>query len=104
MATTTANYILVLDPTAKASVPEQEMAPRVADLNGKIIGFLENNKPNADIFLKRVEELLSQRFKLAGTMYRRKQRGPTSTTSGASEELIKELVEKCDAVVNGIGD
>ncbi|MBI2908074.1 MAG: hypothetical protein HYX92_10530 [Chloroflexi bacterium] len=98
------DYIFVLDPTAKADVPEQPMAPRLADLNGKFIGFLENNKPNADLFLHRVEELLKERFRLAGTMYRRKYRGPTSTTADAGETLINELADKCDAVVNGIGD
>ena len=39
--------IEVLDPTAKAAASEAQIAPRVSDLNGKRIGFLDNRKANA---------------------------------------------------------
>ena len=99
--------IFVLDPTAKANIPRQEMAPRLEDLEGKRIGFLNNGKPNADIFLVKIEELLSERYHFNGILRRRKIGGVDkggSAGAGAPEEMIAEFVEKCDVVVNAIGD
>ena len=93
----TTKTIFVLDPTAKANVPRQEMATRLEDLEGKKVGLLNNAKPNADIFLARVEELLSERYHFGGVIRRR-------AGGGASEELIAELAENCDFVLNAMGD
>ena len=104
MATKT---IFVLDPTAKANIPRQEMANRLEDLEGKRIGYLNNGKPNADIFLARIEELLSEKYHFSGVIRRRKIGGADkggSAGSGAPEEMIAEFAEKCDFVVNAIGD
>ena len=92
--------ILVLDPTAKANVPEREMAPRVDTLEGKVVGFLHNFKPNADLLLERIEEILSERFTLKEVVRRKK----LDAASGAAQSLIDELAEKCDLVINGVGD
>ena len=92
--------ILVLDPTAKANIPEREMAPRVDSLEGKVVGFLHNFKPNADLVLERIEELLCERFRVKEVMRRRK----TNAASGAPPEVIEELADQCDLVINGVGD
>lgn len=92
--------ILVLDPTAKANVPEGEMAQRVDTLEGKVVGFLHNSKPNADLLLERIEEVLSGRFSLKEVVRRMK----PDAASGASQPLIDELAGTCDLVINGVGD
>ena len=92
--------ILVLDPTAKANVPEREMAPRVDTLEGKVVGFLHNFKSNADLLLERIEEILSERFALKGVVRKKK----PDAASGAAQPLIDELAETCDLVINGVGD
>lgn len=101
---TEARYIYVYDPTAKANVSEQEMAPRVGDLSGKVVGFLDNSKPNCEIFMDRVQEQLSRRFKLAGVIRKRKSSHSESPGRGAAEATIAELVSKADVVINGMGD
>ena len=101
---TEARTIFVYDPTAKANVPEQEMAPRVGDLNGKVLGLLDNSKPNFDLFLDRVQEQLSKRYKLAGIIRKRKATHSESPGRGAAESTIEELVSKADVVINGMGD
>jgi hypothetical protein len=58
-------YIDVLDPTAKTTVKPERMAASLNDLNGKVIGLVDNRKPNFDIFLERVEKALCQRFQFA---------------------------------------
>ena len=92
--------ILVLDPTAKADVPEREMAPRVDTLEGKVVGFLHNFKFNADLLLERIEEILSERFALKGVVRKKK----LGAASGAAQPLMDELAETCDLVINGVGD
>lgn len=92
--------ILVLDPTAKANVPEREMAPRVGSLEGKVVGFLHNFKPNADLVLERIEEVLSARFALKEVVRRRK----SDAASGAPQEILDDLAGACDLVINGVGD
>ena len=100
----TTKTIEVLNPTAKATTAELEIAPRLDDLNGKVIGFLDNDKPNFGIFLSRVEELLCQNFKFAEIVHIRKR----VVGSGAGLPLpanhMEKLIAKCDVVVNGMCD
>jgi hypothetical protein len=92
--------ILVLDPTARPKAVEREMARRLPDLNGRTLGILWNSKPNADHLLSRLEELLAERFELAGVVHMRK---PTASIP-AYEGVLEELSRRCQAVVNGVGD
>lgn len=92
--------IVLLDPTAGPKVSEEQIAPRVNDLNGKVICFLNNGKPNADILLSRIEEVLSKQFKFSQVI--RQNKG--SVSRPVPEALIEELAGKCDVVVNAIGD
>jgi hypothetical protein len=59
--------IEVLVPTAEPKVKKILVNPHVQDLNGKVIGFLWNEKPNGNFLLERLRELLQQKYKLAGT-------------------------------------
>ena len=92
--------VVLLDPTARPRVSEEQIASRVNDLNGKVICFLNNGKPNADILLGRIEEVLSQQFKFSQVI--RQNKG--SVSRAAPEALVEELAGKCDVVVNAIGD
>ncbi len=92
--------ILVLDPTAKANVPEREMAPRVESLEGRTLGILHNFKPNADLVLERIEERLRERFAIQAVVRRRK----SNAASGAPPDMLAELGDQCDLVINGVGD
>lgn len=100
----TAKIIEVLNPTAKAVSVEMEIAPRIDDLNGKVIGFLENGKPNADIFLSRVRELLCQNFKSVEIVYTKKSGESTGGSFPFPADQMEKLAAKCDVVVNGVCD
>jgi hypothetical protein len=95
-------FINVLDPTAKTTVKQERMATSLNDLNGKVIGLVDNRKPNFDIFLERVEKALCQRFQFAEIV--RLKKGGTGATVPLTPEEMKQLAPKCDAVVNGICD
>lgn len=91
--------IQVLEPIGERDIEPQEIAERVDGLKGKNIGILNNSKPNTNIFLERVMELLADEFKIKDFKYFQK----TMAGSPADEDIVEEL-EKCDVVINGIGD
>jgi len=72
--------------------------PRMNELKGKVVGFLHNGKPNADILLGRLADLLREKCGLGQARTRSKPR----VTEPA--EFIDELAKECQGVVNAIGD
>jgi hypothetical protein len=96
------NYIEVLDPTGRVKQKKMETAAGVGNLNGKVIGLVDNGKPNYDIFLARLEELLHQRFKFAGIIHVKKGEKDTGTPLNTAD--MEKLVARCHIVLNGICD
>jgi len=96
-----ANTIEVLVPTAEAKTKILAVNPRLYDLNGKVVGFLWNEKPNGDILLQRLKEHLTQKFRLAGTEWR--QIGGLHVEV-EKEPALKELADKADTVVIAVCD
>lgn len=92
--------IAVLVPTSRPRVKGIPLAPRVNDLNGKVIGFLWNRKPNADILLLRIRDRLSQRFRVAGTSWREKPGAVVPADAGT----IEDLTRTSDVIINAMGD
>ena len=92
--------IEVLNPTGRAARVDLAIAPRVNDLNGKTIGLIDNGKANFDIFLARVEELLSQKFRFADVLHAKK----VMVSMPLDKNEIEKLVADCDVVVNGMCD
>jgi hypothetical protein len=90
----------VLDPTDEASPLEKKLAKAVPDLDGKVVGFLDISKPKGDIFLKRLEELLTQRYQVKEVLHRRK---PTYTRP-APQALQEELASRCDVIIEALAD
>lgn len=93
--------ITVLSPLAKIFAKQVAPASHLDTLDGKVMGILWNTKPNGDILLQRVKEVLSSRFKLAGVIWQKKPRG---ADVAAPAEIIRELAIKSDFVVAATGD
>lgn len=100
----TTKQIEVLDPTARAVTVELEIAPRVDGLNGKVLGLLNNGKPNFAIFLARLEELLRQRFKFAEIVHLDKQIVGSGVAAPLPVAEMEKFAARCDAVINGMCD
>ena len=90
--------ILVYDPTADEGRLQDTLAPRLASLDGKVVGLLDNTKDLADILLDEVKALIQRDFPRAQFRNFRKQ-----SVSGAAPELMEEIA-KCDVVITGVGD
>jgi len=54
--------VSVFNPIGMVETQLTEAAPRLPDLNGKRIGLFWNTKMRGDLALRKVEELLKQRF------------------------------------------
>ena len=94
-----ANAVL-LDPIAPNDISDKFLAPRLDDLNGKVMGLLDISKSGGDIFLDRVEELMREHFDLVDVVRVTK---PTFARP-APQDLITELADRCDFVVEALAD
>ena len=91
--------IEILKPTGQPKAIEGKPLPGVADLKNKVVGMLDNSKPNFDLFLDRLETLLLDDYSVA-KIIRRKKAGPS--VSGGP--FLDELGKDCDLVIAGVGD
>ena len=91
--------ITVLDPTSKPRVEEISLAPRIHDLNNKVIGFLWNSKPNGDVLLLWIKEQLSRRFGLSGTNWHQQM-----SSQVFPESAIEEVASASDMVIVAVAD
>ena len=92
--------ILLYDPTA----PRRESTPQVrhalAGLDGKVVGFIDNAKPNFNNLVDDLAELLVSKYGVRQVIKRRKK----AASVPAPEPMMKELTEQCDLVITGSGD
>jgi hypothetical protein len=95
-------YIEVLDPTGVNTQKSIQSSTGVGNLKGKCIGFIDNGKPNYDIFLDRVIKLLGQRFEFAGIIHVKKKEKDTGTALNSRD--MEKLAVNCDVILNGICD
>ena len=94
--------IKVLSPAGVPPLGKYQVSPRIGDLNGKAICFVDNGKPNFDIYVDRVEELLRQKYNLADVVHVRK--GHLGSAIAVPPERIQELAKTCHAVICGSCD
>jgi hypothetical protein len=88
----------ILDPVAfESEAPPKPMAKRLDTLGGKTVGLLDIGFPNGSVFLDRVEQVLKDRYGVA-QFVRRAKPSPART---ADDQVRKELLEGCDAIVEG---
>jgi hypothetical protein len=79
-----------------------QVSPRAGDLNGKTICIVDNGKPNFDIYVERMEQLLRQEYDLAEVIHIKK--GHLGSSTPTPSNRIDELAKICHAVVSGLGD
>lgn len=90
----------LLDPTDQEVLQRRTLAPRLVEIRGKVGGFLDNRKQNANVLLDHLAKRLSAEYGMAEAVSRAK-----FIYSRVAEPLIiDELAERCDFVVAAIGD
>jgi hypothetical protein len=94
--------MIVLSPEGKVQTSAARVAglPQFSDLRGKVVGLLDNSKPNADKLAERFATLLKERYGVANVITRRK----ITAQQGAPTEYLDELASQADFILSGLGD
>jgi hypothetical protein len=90
----------LLDPTDQEMLHRRTLAPRLVELRGKVGGFLDNRKQNANVVLDHIATRLGAEYGMAEAMHRAK----FIYSRLAQPAIIDELAERCDFVITAIGD
>ena len=92
--------VLVYDPVAPCLTQQRESRQSLDNLAGKVIGFIDNSKPNFSLLVEDLSQILIEKHGVKSVVRRRKK----SASMGAPEAVMNELVEQVDAVITGSGD
>jgi hypothetical protein len=89
--------IEILSPAGAVRAGDHPLARRPASLRGLRVGLLHNNKPNGDVLLDRVGELLRQRDLILPVWWRK-------ANPSVPEGRLEEFAARVDVAVNAVGD
>jgi hypothetical protein len=92
--------VLLYDPTAPRHADTRRDQRNLATLAGKVIGFIDNAKPNFEFLVDDLADLLVANYGVSRVVKRRK----PSASIPASEAVVNELAGQCDLVITGSGD
>jgi hypothetical protein len=87
------SHVVALNPTSPPPPPEA-LGRRLDGLRGARVGFLSNNKPNADVLLERTAAALQARFGIEPRFFTKE-----IPSLEAGEDLLARCSAACDAVV-----
>jgi hypothetical protein len=94
---TAASTVKLVNPVGQRAVERAALARRLDTLNGKSIGFIDNIKPNANLFIQYIEAMI--RADYTGVETRTVRKNFTS-----SKLIAHELEGGVQALVNAWGD
>lgn len=89
---------VLLDPTGEVAAATASGAARLATLDGATVALLDISKPRSDVFLDRVEQLLSARG-VRVTRFRKH-----SYAKVADDDLRRQIAESAHAVIEALAD
>jgi hypothetical protein len=89
---------VIMDPTAEQSPTSRERLARPDQLQGLTVGLLDISKPRGNVFLDRLDELLTER----GIVVKRYMK-PT-VAKPAPLPLRQQIVGEVNVVIEGLAD
>ena len=89
------NELITLDPRGGSMHENTGIAQRPGTLDGLVIGLLSNNKPNSELLLRDVANLVKKQYAVKDVVEANK----GSHRIPAAAELIAELADQCDVVI-----
>jgi len=88
-----------LDPRATVNPQERPLIAGLDSLEGKVIGIIDNGQANSTTMFQELANLVLERFKPQEVIFKTK---PTHM-QGAPKAMMEEIVNRCDAVITGLG-
>ena len=95
-----AEELITLDPRDSEPISTEGTAPRATTLDGKVLGLLSNNKPNSEMLLRMVSDLLKDKYAIKEVVEFNK----GSHRVLATPETINMLADKCDVVITATAE
>jgi hypothetical protein len=92
--------LIIFDPTVEPVSEGFALAPRPVQLEGKIVGLLDNGKHQSDKLLEKVGTLLTKEYGVRKLILVKK----PSAYRPAPVEQLEELMKECQMAIAGIGD
>jgi len=89
---------LLLDPTSERTTGERSLSTRPSGLADRTVGLLDISKPRGDVFIRRLDELLTE-MGVAVQHYRK----PTFAKP-APLDLRRQIAAECGAVIEALAD
>ena len=91
---------IILDPTAPAGAGAQRSWKSVDSLQGKVVAFIDNSKPNFNHLAADLGELLIKHHGVARVIHHRKR----AASVPALESVYTDIEANVDLVITGSGD
>jgi hypothetical protein len=91
---------MIFEPTAAARNAPQTSRRVLDRLAGKVVGFIDNVKPNFHFLVDDLGALLIEKYGVAAVIKRRKR----TASVPAPAETIADVARQCDLVITGSGD
>ena len=88
------------DPTGVPVPAVARVERTLTTLSGKVIGFIDNSKPNFAQLADDIAELLTVRHGVARVLRHRKR----ASSVPAAAEVLDDFARDCDLVIAGSGD
>ena len=92
--------IELLSPAGPVARSAVSLAPRVATLQGRVVGLLDNSKSGTRPFLDRVQDLLEREHGVSRIIRYEKH----AAALPAPDEMLEAASRDCDVVINGVAD
>ena len=92
--------ISIFDPTAPLPAAEASKPWRLDGLQGKVVGFVDNAKPNFNHLVDALSDVLVSRYGVARIVKTRK----PSASVPADKQALAAIVNEADLVITGSGD
>lgn len=88
-----------LDPRVTVNPQDRPVVPGLDGLEGKVVGIIDNGQANSTDMFKELAVLIEKKFHVKEVLFRTK---PTHM-QGAPKPMMEEMLNRCDAVITGLG-
>ena len=89
----------MLDPRANVNPEDRPLIAGLDTLAGKVIGIIDNGQSNSTAMFQELAKLLQEKFQPAEVLFKTK----PSHMQGAPKPIMEEFVNRCDAIITGLG-
>ena len=89
----------MLDPRGSINLKDRPLVPGLDTLEGKVVGIIDNGQSNSTTMFQELAKLIQEKCRPQEVIFRTK---PTHM-QGAPKAIMEEMVNRCDAVITGLG-